>query len=132
MTGKIESIISPIYNKGDWKAVSVKRLLREYTDHPEAKIFKFHEADGEVALRYDNQKSAEKIFKEIEGMLGSIGAAGTLLAEQIDDVNSAAKKAAKAFAAHQASENDVAGEALQFCEDVKVRNHMNLSFFHMG
>ena len=55
--------MSEEYNPGDWKNVSVKRLLREYTDHPEAKMFKAHLADGEVALKYDNMKPSEKNFK---------------------------------------------------------------------
>lgn len=120
--------MSEDFNKGDWKSVSVKRLLKEYTDHPAAKPFKFHDSDGEVALKYDSQKTAEKIFKELEGMFGSVGAAGTLLAEQIDVVNTAAKRAAKAFAAPQTDENDAVGEALQFCEDVKV---LFIIFLHM-
>ena len=112
--------MSEDFNLDDWKKVSVKRLLKDYSEHPEAKIFKCHEADGEVSLKYDSQKKTEKVNKELEGIFGSAGAAGTMLAEQIDKVNSAAKRAAKAFAAPLESEQDAAAKALEFCEDIKV------------
>ena len=112
--------MSEEFNQDDWKTVSVKRLLKDYTEHPEAKSFKCHEADGEVSLKYDSMKKAEKVYKELESIFGSAGAAGTLLAEQIDKVNAAAKKASKAFAEPLDSEQDAAVKALEFCEDIKV------------
>ena len=112
--------MSEEFNQDDWKNVSVKRLLKDYSEHPEAKIFKCHESDGEVSLKYDSMKVRDKVCKELEAICGSVGAAGTLLAEQIDQVNSAAKKASKAFAAPLDSEQDAAVKALEFCEDIKV------------
>lgn len=55
--------MSEEFNPEDWKKAKSKPLVKEYTEHPDAKPFKSHEADGEVAIRYKDKKEIEKIYK---------------------------------------------------------------------
>ena len=47
-----------------------------YSGHADAKVFKAMEADPEVGIRYDTERTAEKHSKELEGLVGA--AAGAL------------------------------------------------------
>ena len=64
------------FSEEDWKKVKVTRLVDYYSGHADAKVFKAMEADPEVGIRYDTERTAEKHSKELEGLVGA--AAGAL------------------------------------------------------
>ena len=113
--------VSADFNKDDWKEVSASRILKDYSEHPDAVSFKAHQVDGEVSLSYQNQRDAEKILKTLEMQFGAIGAASTLLFEQVGQVNDAARRAARQFASSQGSQEELLLQARQFSEDIMVR-----------
>ena len=113
--------VSADFNKDDWKEVSASRILKDYSEHPDAVSFKAHQVDGEVSLSYQNQRDAEKILKTLEMQFGAIGAASTLLFEQVGQVNEAARRAARQFASSQGSQEELLLQARQFSEDIMVR-----------
>jgi len=110
--------VSADFNKDDWKEVSASRILKDYSEHPDAVSFKAHQVDGEVSLSYQNQKDAEKILKTLEMQFGAIGAASTLLFEQVGQVNEAARRAARQFASSQGSQEELILQAREFSEDI--------------
>lgn len=57
-------------------------------------------------------------LRELEAIFGAIGGAGSYMAEQIDVINSASKKACMGFS--ESAEEDAVAQATAFCNDVKV------------
>ena len=68
--------MSKEFSEDDWKKVKVTGLVDYYSGHADAKVFKALEADPEVGIHYDSERTAEKHSKELEGLVGA--AAGAL------------------------------------------------------
>ena len=75
--------MSDEFPEEDWKKVKVTRLVDFYSGHAEAKVFKAFEADPEVGIRYDTEKSADKHSKELESLVGAAAGALTNAMRQV-------------------------------------------------
>ena len=75
--------MSDEFPEEDWKKVKVTRLVDFYSGHAEAKVFKAFEADPEVGIRYDTEKSADKHSKELESLVGAAAGALTSAMRQV-------------------------------------------------
>ena len=75
--------MSDEFPEEDWKKVKVTRLVDFYSGHADAKDFKAFEADPEVGIRYDTEKSADKHSKELESLVGAAAGALTNAMRQV-------------------------------------------------
>ena len=71
---KVSSDCAP----NDWKRLSIKSVVRKYTEHPSAVMFSAPQAEPQLEdLKWADRKDRKKLYIKIQNSQGAIGAMAT-------------------------------------------------------
>jgi len=114
------------FAEDDWKKVKVTRLVNYYAGHADAEVFKAMEADPEVGIRYESERSADKHSKELEGFVGAAAGALTNAMGKVLAVMKASTENCKQFEGPDEM-RDAKEKAIEALEDVQGALHQEVA-----